>query len=57
MTNRILKELHESVTETYQAGVVNLATMKKFDKLCMIKAHQMKPEEIQHICKVLKYIS
>jgi hypothetical protein len=43
----------------YRAGIVDLATMKKFDKLCMIENHEMKPEDIQHIrvCidMVLKY--
>ena len=49
--SRILKEIHESVTRGYKAGVVNLETMQKYDKLCMIDSHMMKPEEIQNIRK------
>ena len=51
MSNRALKELHESVNEAYHAGVVDLSTMQKFDKLCMIESHAMRPDEIQHIRK------
>ena len=49
--SRILKEIHESVTSGYEAGVVDLKTMQKYDKLCMIDTHAMKPDEIQHIRK------
>ena len=49
--SRILKEIHESVTKGYEAGIVNLDTMQKFDKLCMIDSHSMQPQEIQNIRK------
>jgi len=47
----MLQELHESVTEAYHAGIVDLNVMQKYDKLCMIETHDMKPEEIQYIRK------
>lgn len=56
MTNRALKEIHESMTDAYQAGIIDLSTMQKYDKLCMIDAHEMLPEEIRHIRKdLVKY--
>lgn len=51
MNKRALKEMHEFMSEAYQAGVIDLKTMQKYDKLCMIEVHEMKPEEIQHIRK------
>ncbi|MBP9723086.1 MAG: helix-turn-helix domain-containing protein [Gammaproteobacteria bacterium] len=49
--SRILKEIHESVSNGYEAGVVGLKTMQKYDKLCMIDSHVMKPDEIHNIRK------
>lgn len=51
MRNRALKEIHESMTQAYLAGIVDLDTMKKYDKLCMIDSHDMNPPEIQYIRK------
>lgn len=51
MTNRALKEIHESMSKAYQAGVIDLKTMQKYDQLCMIESHEMRPDEIQHIRK------
>lgn len=49
--SRLLNEIHESVNNGYEAGIVDLDTMKKFDRLCMLNGHVMKPEEIQNIRK------
>lgn len=49
--SKILKEIHESVNRGYTAGVVDLDTMQKFDKICMVDSHIMKPEEIRNIRK------
>ena len=49
--SRILKEIHDSVSRGYAAGIIDLSTMQKFDNLCMIDTHPMKPEEIVHIRK------
>ena len=57
MTNRALKEIHESMNQAYQAGIVNLDTMQKYDKLCMIDSHNMRSEEIRHIRKDLAKVS
>lgn len=34
--SRILKEIHDSVSRGYAAGIIDLSTMQKFDNLCMI---------------------
>ena len=51
MTNRALKEIHESMSDAYQVGIIDLKTMQKFDELCMIDSHPMRPDEIQYIRK------
>jgi len=55
--NKILNNIHDAVTGFYKAGVVNLSTMQKYDKLCLIDSHEMKPEEIQHIRKDIAGVS
>jgi putative transcriptional regulator len=55
--SKILEAIHESVSGAYKAGVIDLATMQKFDKLCMIDTHDMLPEEIQHIRKDIAKVS
>lgn len=49
--SRLLQELHESVTRGYEAGIVDLPTMQKFDSLCMVGRHKMVPNEIKDIRK------
>lgn len=51
MSNKILEKVHRSVTSAYKKGLVDLTTMQKFDKLCMIDNHPMHPEEIINIRK------
>ena len=51
MSKKILEKVHKSVTNAYTKGIVNLSTMQKFDKLCMIDSHHMLPEEITYIRK------
>lgn len=51
MSNKILEKIHRSVTSAYEKGIVDLPTMQKFDKLCMIDSHPMLPKEIVHIRK------
>ena len=55
--NKILEKIHNSVSRGYKKGIVDLSTMQKFDKLCMINAHPIKPEEIQHIRKDIAKVS
>ncbi|MCC2625706.1 MAG: transcriptional regulator [Burkholderiales bacterium] len=51
MSNKILTKIHKSVTSAYKKGIVDLTTMQKFDKLCMIDIHPMLPAEILNIRK------
>lgn len=46
--SRILKEIHESVTMGYEAGIIDLKSMQKYDKLCMIDSHAIETEETQN---------
>ena len=32
----MLREIHESMTDAYRAGIIDLAKMQKFDLLCKI---------------------
>jgi putative transcriptional regulator len=51
MSKKILEKVHKSVTKAYKKKIIDLSTMQKFDKLCMIDSHPMCPEEIVHIRK------
>lgn len=43
----ILVTIHKSVTGLHRAGVVDKATMREFDALCLTPVMPMAPEEIK----------
>lgn len=43
----ILATVHETATELHKAGVVNKATMREFDALCLAPVKPLSPEEIR----------
>ena len=43
----ILDTVHETVTDLYRAGVIDKATMREFDALCLTPVTPMAPEEIR----------
>lgn len=47
--SRILNEMHESITDLYNEGLVDKKTMRNFDVLCLNKTHSLDPAEIKSI--------
>jgi len=45
--SRIARVVHQAARDTFEAGVMDKATMRKFDRMCLVKAEAMKPVEIQ----------
>ena len=45
--SRIARVVHESAVGAFKAGVMDKATMRKFDVSCLIKVDALKPAEIQ----------
>jgi putative transcriptional regulator len=43
----ILASIHETVAGLHQAGVVDKATMREFDALCLTPVAPMSPDEIR----------
>jgi len=43
----ILKTVHKGVTDLYAAGLVDKATMRRFDKRCLTPVEDMSPEDIR----------
>ena len=38
---------HEAASDSFKAGVMDKATMRKFDASCLVKVDTLKPAEIQ----------
>ena len=45
--SRIARVVHESAAGAFKAGVMDKATMRKFDVSCLAKVDALKPAEIQ----------
>ncbi len=43
----ILATVHESVSGLHRAGLVDQATLRSFDALCLTKVDKLSPEEIR----------
>jgi putative transcriptional regulator len=57
MSKQTLEKTHKSVIHAYKKGIVNLSTMQKFDKLCMIDSHPLLPEKITYIRKSIAKVT
>jgi len=44
---RILASVHKTATGLHKAGLMDKATMREFDALCLTPAEPLTPEEIQ----------
>ena len=44
--SRIARVVHQSAVGAYKAGVMDKATMRKFDTSCLVKVNSLKPAEI-----------
>lgn len=40
MTSRILKEMHETAKNMYDAGLIDAEAMREFDELCLPQEEQ-----------------
>jgi putative transcriptional regulator len=49
MSDSILEVIHESVKGFYKSGIIDITTMRKFDKLCLPKIKIYSPEQIKKI--------
>ncbi len=47
--SRILDEMHESMTDLYNEGLVDKKTMRDFDVLCLKTVQALSPDEIKAI--------
>jgi len=47
--SRILEAVHETATDMLEAGVINQVTMREFDRLCLPKIENLKPDQIKAI--------
>ena len=47
--SRILKEVHETVTGLYQAGVFDAVTLREFDALCLPEVKVLSATQIKRI--------
>jgi putative transcriptional regulator len=45
----ILEAVHETAKDLHEAGVMDLVTLRKFDRLCLPPVTPLKPGEIKHI--------
>ncbi len=45
--SRILNEMHETMSDFYDSGLVDKKTMRDFDVLCLKTVHEMSPVEIK----------
>lgn len=49
MTSRILDDIHNSVKNLHQTGLVDTVTMRKFDELCLDVAELLSKTEIKKL--------
>lgn len=49
MTSRILKEMHETASGMYDAGTLDITTLREFDALCLPPIEQLSATEIKRV--------
>ena len=45
----ILEAVHETAQGLHQAGVMDMVTLREFDRLCLPPVAPLEPQEIKHI--------
>lgn len=45
----VMASIHETVSELHETGLMDKATMKQFDELCLTEVQDLTPEEIRAI--------
>lgn len=54
MTDRILKEMHETAKDMHDAGTLDTTTMREFDALCLSPVKRLTPGQIKRVRTVNK---
>jgi putative transcriptional regulator len=49
MKKSILEVVHESAKDLYDAGLMDIKTMRTFDAMCLPPVHKMSPAEIKKL--------
>lgn len=49
MKSKILRAVHDTVTDLHDAGAIPTTTLRRFDKLCLPPLKVLGPEEIRHL--------
>jgi putative transcriptional regulator len=45
----IFEAVHESMSDAYEVGVIDKATMREFDAMCLTKVDDLSPKDIKGI--------
>ena len=49
MEQSILEVVHESAENLYEAGAIDITTMREYDSLCLPEVEELTPKQIQRI--------
>ncbi len=49
MKQSIFEVVHESAKDLHEAGLMDTATMRKFDAMCLTPVKELKPKDIKRI--------
>lgn len=49
VTSKVLRNVHETATGLFGIGVIDKATMREFDLLCLAPARERTPEDIRDL--------
>jgi putative transcriptional regulator len=49
VASKVLRTVHETATDLFEAGVIDKATMREFDLLCLAPARERTPEAIREL--------
>jgi len=47
--SKALAAIHETVSDMFEAGVIDKQTMRRFDESCLTPVRELSPEEIREI--------
>ncbi len=47
--SNILGAIHETTTDLYEAGAMDICTLRKFDAMCLTQVKPLSPDEIREI--------
>jgi len=47
--SKLLKAVHQTATDFYKAGIMNITTMRQFEKMCLPAVHELAPKKIKQL--------